>query len=258
MDLGIKGKVVLITGGSRGLGRESALALAREGANVAICGRTQATLDKTVDEIKAHGVAAMGVVADVSRDEDIAPLHSQVVDVLGPIEILVNNAGGSRSRDDITGTAIEDFRGTFDLNLFGAFQLMKLAIPHMQERKWGRIINIASIWGREYGGNISYMSAKAALIGATKHAALSLAKDGVLVNSIAPGSIAHAEGSWERFQNDNPPEVVESFIEQNLPMGKFGWPEPLGDLVAFLASERSGLITGACILIDGGQSYSMI
>lgn len=135
---------------------------------------------------------------------------------------------------------------------------MKLVIPHMQEQKWGRIINIASIWGREHGGNISYMSTKAALIGATKHAALSLAKDGILVNSIAPGSIAHEGGSWERFQNENSPDVVESFIAQNLPMGKFGWPEPLGDLVAFLSSERAGLVTGACIVIDGGQSKSMI
>ena len=87
---------------------------------------------------------------------------------------------------------------------------------------------------------------------------MTLAKDGVLVNSIAPGSISHAQGGWESFQNDNPPEVVEAFIERNLPMGRFGWPEPVGDLVAFLASERAGLITGACIVVDGGQSYSLI
>ena len=102
------------------------------------------------------------------------------------------------------------------------------------------------------------MSAKAALIGATKNTAISLAKDGVLVNSIAPGSIEHPGGSWERFQNENPENVVENFIETHLPMGKFGWPEPVGDIVAFLASERASLITGACIVVDGGQSHSMI
>jgi 3-oxoacyl-[acyl-carrier protein] reductase len=102
------------------------------------------------------------------------------------------------------------------------------------------------------------MSAKAAVIGATKHAALSLAKDGVLVNSIAPGSISHPGGSWERFQNDNPKDVVDSFIEHNLPMGRFGWPEPVGDTAAFLASERASLITGACIVVDGGQGSSSI
>ena len=258
MELGIKGKVALVTGASRGLGRQSALSLAQEGVNVAICGRTQVTLDKTVAEIKALGVASMGVVADVSDLSGNEALHQEVVDGLGPVDILVNNAGGSRSRTDILGTSLEDFMGTFDFNVFSGVQLMKLVIPHMQEQRWGRIINIASIFGREHGGNLGYMSSKAALIGATKHAALSLAKDGVLVNSIAPGSIAHPGGGWERFQNENPPEEVQSFIEQNLPMGKFGWPEPLGDLVAFLASERAGLITGACIVIDGGQSYSMI
>ena len=258
MDLGIKGKTALVTGGSRGLGKHAALSLAREGVNVAICGRTQETLDSTVKELEALGVSSMSVIADVGDVSGIESLHQQVVDGLGPIDILVNNVGGTRSREDILGTSLDDFKATFDLNLFGGFQLMKLTIPHMQEQKWGRIINIASIYGREHGGNIGYMSAKAALIGATKHAANSLAKDGVLVNSIAPGSISHEDGSWERFQSQNPPDVVQSFIDQNLPMGRFGWPEPLGDLVAFLASERASLVTGACIVVDGGQSHSMI
>ena len=258
MDLGIKGKVALVTGGSRGLGRQAALSLAGEGVNVAICGRTRETLDETTAEIESNGVSSIGIEADVSEESQIQALYDQAVGALGPIEILVNNAGGSVARSDILGTSLEDFKGTFELNLFGGFQLMKLVIPHMRSQSWGRIINIASIWGREYGGHISYMSAKAALIGATKNAAITLAKDGVLVNSIAPGSIEHPGGAWERFQSENPPEVVQEFIDRNLPMGRFGWPEPVGDLVAFLASDRAGLMTGACVLIDGGQSYSMI
>ena len=258
MDLGIDGKVALVTGGSRGLGRQCALSLAKEGVRVAICGRTGGTLDDTVEQIRATGSESLGVVADVSDLSEAESLHRRVIDGLGPIDILVNNVGGSRSSHDILGTSVDDFRDTFDLNVFGGFQLMKLVIPHMREQQWGRIINIASIWGREHGGNISYMASKAALIGATKHAALTLAKDGILVNSIAPGSISHPGGSWERFQAENSPEVVGSFIEQNLPMGRFGWPEPVGNLVAFLASERADLITGACIVVDGGQSKSMI
>ena len=258
MDLGLQGKTALVTGGSRGLGRQCALSLAGESVNVAICGRTQETLDKTVGELKALGVGSMSVVADVGNVEGMESLHEKVVDGLGPVDILINNAGGSRAREDISGVSLEDYKATFDLNLFGGFKLMQLALPHMQEQKWGRIINIASIYGREHGGNISYMSSKAALIGATKHIANSLARDGVLVNSIAPGSISHEGGSWERFQSQNPPDVVQSFIDQNLPMGRFGWPEPLGDLVAFLASERASLVTGACIVVDGGQSHSMI
>ena len=258
MDLGIAGKVALVTGGSRGLGKVAALSLAREGVDVAICGRTQATLDDTTAELEALGVRAQGVVADVSDATAMPTLHRQVVDGLGAVDILVNNAGGSHARADIADLPLDDFKAAFDLNLFGGFQLMREVLPHMREQRWGRIINIASIYGREHGGNLSYMSAKAALIGATKHAALSLVTEGVLVNSIAPGSISHPEGSWERFQSDNPPEVVEDFISRNLPMGKFGWPEPVGDLVAFLASERANLITGACIVVDGGQGHSMI
>ena len=258
MDLGIAGKVALVTGGSRGLGRQCALSLAREGVNVAICGRSRETLDATRDELAGLGVEAAAVTADVSETSDVQRLHGDVVEHLGPIDILVNNVGGSRSTADLDGTTLEDFKATFDLNVFGGYELMRLVVPTMRDRKWGRIINIASIWGREHGGTVSYMSAKAALIAATKHAALSLAKDGILVNSVAPGSISHDGGSWERFQRENPPEAVAEFIEQNLPMGRFGWPEPVGDLTAFLASDRAGLITGSCIVVDGGQSYSMI
>ena len=258
MDLGIAGKNALVTGGSRGLGRQCAISLASEGVNVAICGRTRDTIDGTVAELEALGVSAFGVVADVTRIEDMASLHSETVAGLGPVDILVNNAGGSVAATDIADTPLDNYRAVFDLNVFGGYELSRLVLPHMQEQGWGRIINIASIWGREHGGNIGYMSAKAALIGATKHAGLSLAKDGITVNSIAPGSISHPGGGWERFQRDQPAEVVSDFIASNLPMGRFGWPEPVGDLCAFLASDRADLITGSCIVADGGQSYSMI
>ena len=258
MDLGIAGKNALVTGGSRGLGRQCAVSLAAEGVNVAICGRTQETIDGTVAELESMGVKAFGVVADVIDSSDMQRLHDETVSGLGPIDILVNNAGGSIGSTDIDGTPLDNFRTVFDLNLFGGYELTKHALAHMQGQGWGRVINIASIWGREYGGNIGYMSAKAALIAATKHAGLSLAGTGITVNSIAPGSIAHPQGGWERFQTEQPAEVVSTFIENNLPMGKFGWPEPVGDLCAFLSSDRADLITGSCIVVDGGQSYSMM
>lgn len=258
MDLGLKEKIALITGGSKGLGRYAALALAREGANVAICARGERILNETVQELKSHGISAIGIVADITEAGTSERIYQTVLEDLGPVDILVNNVGGTRSRAGIAGTSLEDYKATFELNLFAAFELCKLVLPDMKSRKWGRIINIASIWGREHGGNISYMSAKAALIAATKHMALDLASDGILVNSIAPGSIYFSGGSWDRFQQQQPPEVVQQFIEQNLPMGKFGEPEPVGDLIAFLASERAGIITGACINIDGGQSKSLI
>jgi 3-oxoacyl-[acyl-carrier protein] reductase len=174
------------------------------------------------------------------------------------VDILVNNVGGRRGGQSLEDTTEQDFLDALMLNLFSAIRLTRLALPEMRRRRWGRIINIASIWGREYGGTIAYMTAKAALIAFTKGLARQVAKDNVLVNSVAPGSILFPGGGWDRFIRTNPPEVVEEFIARNLPMGRFGWPEPVGDLVAFLASERASLITGACINIDGGQSYSLI
>ena len=127
----------------------------------------------------------------------------------------------------------------------------------MIDRGWGRIINIASIYGREYGGSAPYMAAKAALIAATKHTAINLAKTGVTANCIAPGSIKHEKGSWEKFVNNNNEATVNNFIENNLPMGDFGYPEAVGDTVAFLASENSKMILGTCLNVDGGQSNSL-
>ena len=258
MDLGIRGKVAFITGGSRGLGKAAAISLAKEGAYVGICSRDENTVADTIAELQSLGASAKGFVGDFSDLSQLSDLHSKITKELGGIEILVNNVGGSKEKGDFTETPLKGFQETFDLNLFGSFELMKLVTPNMISQKWGRVINIASIWGREYGGNISYMSAKAALIAATKHAAVSLVQHGVLINSVAPGSVSHPQGSWEKFQNDNTKETVDDFIKNNLPMGKFGWAEPVGDLVAFLSSERIGFMAGSCIVIDGGQSYSML
>lgn len=258
MDFGIKDKVALITGGSKGLGRAAALALASEGAQVAICARTQESLDSTVVELRELTSNAIGIVADMMDATAPTQLHQQVVEQLGPVDILVNNVGGVLSRNDFAGTSNEDFQRTFDLNVFNAFALCKLAVPHMREQQWGRIINISSIFGREHGGVVSYMAAKASMIAMSKHLALELASEGITVNSVAPGSILFPGGVWDRFQQTQSPETVQKFIEQNLPSGQFGAPEPVGDLVAYLASQKAWLITGTCINIDGGQSRSLI
>ena len=128
----------------------------------------------------------------------------------------------------------------------------------MKASGWGRVVNVASLFGREYGGALSYMTAKAALIAFSKHMALSLAAHNVLVNTISPGSIAIPGGRWDNFQKTGTPEEVHEFISRHLPMGKFGWPEPIGDLVAFLCSDNANLITGTSINIDGGQARSLI
>ncbi|MCY3693252.1 MAG: SDR family NAD(P)-dependent oxidoreductase [Chloroflexota bacterium] len=257
MDLTLNGKVAIITGGSRGLGRQCALALGREGCAVGICGRDGEQVGRTVAELQGLGIKASGSQADVTKDDECARFLRETTDALGAPDILVNNVGGRRGSVLFDETSMEQFLEGLEVNLISAVRMTKLALPHMQTQGWGRVINIASIYGREHGGSVDYMTGKAGMIAFSKHLALQLAQTGVLVNCVAPGSIDFPGSSWDRFQQNNTPEVVAEFIDRNLPMGKFGWPEPIGETVAFLASDRAGLITGACINVDGGQSKSL-
>ena len=258
MDMGIKGKVALVTGGSRGLGRASALALAREGVDVAICARGGDKLRETTDELRALNVRAFGYTSDLADKAAPAKLLAEVERDLGEVDILVNNVGGSMGTRDALSATEEDFIKVMDINLWSAVRLIKFAVPKMTARKWGRVINISSIYGREWGGpSAPYMTAKASMIAMSKHVAMSVAKEGVTVNSVAPGSIIFPGGGWERFMASNSKPVVDEFITRNLPMGRFGWPGPVGATVAFLASAQADLITGACINVDGGQGHNL-
>ena len=258
MDLGLNGKVAMITGGSRGLGKQAATALAREGCKVSICARGEEQLQVTVDNLIVQGYQAQGVQADVTKEDGAARFHRDTIARLGHPDILVNNVGGSRGSAIFEETSLEQFREGIEVNLMSSVRLTAMVLPQMKARRWGRIINIASIWGREYGGSIDYMVGKAGLIAFSKHLALQLVPFNVLVNCIAPGSIDFPGGGWDRFQKNNPKEVVDEFISRNLPAGRFGWPEPIGEMVAFLASDRADLVAGTCINIDGGQSRSLI
>ena len=258
VDLGITGKVALVTGGSRGLGRQAALTLAREGCQVAICARGTDRLDEVVGELQKLSPTSVGFQADVTTAEGCTAFYKSATEAIGPADILVNNVGGTSGGRDFDTTTDEDFMDTLQLNLFSTIRMMRVALPHMKERSWGRVVNVASLYGREYGGALSYMTAKASLIAFSKHMALSLAASNVLVNTVSPGSIAFPGGGWDNFQKNNTPEVVQEFITRHLPMGKFGWPEPFGELVAFLCSDKADLIAGASIGIDGGQAKSLI
>ena len=257
MDLGIRGRVALVTGGSRGLGRQTALALCQEGCRVAICARGGEGLDETIGEMRGLGYDVVGIQADVSTADGTNTFYHESVKALGQVDIIVNNVGGTRGGRDFDSTTDQDWLDTLDLNLLSAVRLTRLGLEGMKERRWGRIVNIASIWGREFGGGLTYMTAKAALIAFSKHLALSLAPYNVLVNTLAPGSIQFPGGGWDRFVKGNSPDVVQEFIARQLPMGKFGWPEPVGAMVAFLCSEQADMVTGASINVDGGQSRSL-
>ena len=257
MDLGLTGRVAMVTGGSRGLGKQIAQTLAREGCRLSICARSQDNLDETLGELRSQGHKAEGTVADVTDPEDGARFYKDTLNTLGNPDILINNVGGRRGSTDFQETTMEQFQEGLEVNLMSAVRLSRLVLDHMKNQNWGRIINISSIYGREHGGSIDYMTGKAGLIAFSKHLALQMAPFNVLVNSVAPGSIDFPGSTWDRFQKTQSPETVKEFVNKNLPMGKFGWPEPIGEIVAFLASDKADLVTGACVNVDGGQSKSL-
>lgn len=258
MDLGLTGRVALVTGGSRGLGKAIAGALAEEGARIAICARDDESLRQAAEVLSERGATVLPVVADVTSDEDRDRLMSEVTDRLGPVEILVNNVGGNR-RGPICDTTDEDWRATIELNLMNHMQLARSVVPGMRERGQGVILFTTSIYGREYGGpGMSiYHTTKAAVIGLSKALAMELAPDGIRVNSIAPGSIRFPGGSWDKKCRADP-EGMAAFVKAEIPMGRFGTAREIGDVAAFLASDRASWITGACLNVDGGQSRSLI
>ena len=257
-QMSLSERVAIVTGGSRGIGLATAAALHEAGAAVMICGRSVEALTEAASGL-VGGAPVATAQADLQQQDEAERVVRATLDKLGGLDILINNVGGgSRGGPSLEATTDQELQEALQLNLLAATRLIRLVTPSMRAAQWGRIVSVASIWGREYGGTIGYMTGKAALIAMSKHLAIELAPDNILVNTIAPGSIRFPGGSWERFATTQPEEVVSRFIETNLPLGKFGWPEPVGDLVAYLCSERAGLITGTCINIDGGQTRSLI
>lgn len=254
MDFGLRGKVALVTGGSRGIGRAIAQALAAEGCMLSICARGEETLERTAQELRGSGVEVLATPADMTRLADIQRVVEQTAARFGTVHVLVNNVGGSRGGP---APSDEDWQAALDVNLFAAIRTTRLVLPLMQRQAFGRIINISSIFGRESGGNPTYNAAKASIISFSKTLALQVASQGITVNSLCPGSILFPGGSWGR-RVEQDPEGMALFVKQNLPIGRFGRPEEIGAVAAFLASEQASLLTGAAINVDGGQSRSLI
>jgi 3-oxoacyl-[acyl-carrier protein] reductase len=249
MDLGLKGKVAIVTGSSRGLGFASARALVAEGCLVTICARTEERLRAAASEL---GDSVLPVVADVSASDGIQRVIDETVRRCGGIDILVNNVGLGRGAGLLT-TSDAEWQEAFDYTLLPAVRASRLAVPHMQSRGGGAIIIIASIFGREAGGRMTYNAVKAAEISLAKSLALELAPLNIRVNSISPGSILFEGGSWWKRQQENPTAIAE-FVAHELPFGRFGRPEEVGDVVAFVASSRASWISGTSVVVDGGQS----
>lgn len=249
MDLQLQGKNILITGGSKGIGKAIAKVFVSEGANVSIAARNSANLHEANVEL---GGKISIFQTDITNAAEREKLIQSFIEQNGAIDVLVNNAGGSNG-GKATETAMDLFYEAMELNYFSAVHLSKLAVEHMKKSSGGSIINITSIFGRESGGKITYNNAKSALISYTKSLADEVVSYGIRVNSIAPGSILHESGNWKKRLEENPDKIKE-FVKNEIPAGRFGTPEEIANAVAFLASDKASWIVGACLNVDGGQS----
>lgn len=259
MDLELTEKVAIVTGASRGLGLASARALLQEGCLVTICARGEPALREAAEELQGLAGAAdrvLAVPADLSTPAGVAAVVDSTMDSFGGLDILVNNVGFARGAG-VVDTSDAEWTEAFDHTLFPAIRASRLAVPHMRRRGGGSIVMIASIYGRESGGRMTYNVVKAAEISLAKSMAQQLAPDNIRVNSLAPGSILFEGGSWRRRQQEDPAFIAD-FVDRELPFGRFGRPEEVGAVVAFLVSARASWISGASVTVDGCQSRSLI
>ena len=255
MDLQLSGQVAIVTGSSRGLGLAAASALAAEGCLVTLCARSRSALESAALAVaeRAGGTdRVLSVEADLSTPGGVESVVARTVERFGGVDVLVNNLGVARG-SDLLGTTDAEWQDALDQTLFPAIRATRLVVPHMQKRGGGSVVIVASIFGREAGGRMAYNAVKAAEISLAKSLAQQLAPSNIRVNSVSPGSILFEGGSWWKRQQADPDGIAD-FVKRELPFGRFGRPEEVGDVVAFLASPRASWISGTSVVVDGCQS----
>jgi 3-oxoacyl-[acyl-carrier protein] reductase len=247
MQIDLKGKRAVVTGGSKGIGRSIALAFADAGAAVSICARGRAALDKTSAEIVARGVKAHAGECDLADKQAVASYVAAAADSLGGIDILVNNASGFGTTDDEAGWA-----RSLDIDVMATVRASHAAIPFIEKAGGGAILNISSISGYAASTRTApYAAVKAAVINYTMSQALMLASKKIRVNAIAPGSIEFPGGMWEERKTSNP--QLYNAILRSIPWGRLGRPEEIANAALFLCSDAASWVTGQTLTVDGGQ-----
>ncbi len=247
MDYGLAGKLALVTGATRGIGLAIARVLAREGAQVAVVARTGADVRRVAEEL-----GGVGIVADLTTEAGCVHAAARA----GAVGILVNNLG-LRAGSTWADTGVAELEAAMSGNLYAAARLSKALLPAMERAGWGRIVTVGSLFGREAGGAPAYNAAKAAEISFTTSLGREVAAKGVTVNCVAPGGVLFEGGSWHR-RREADPEGIADYVRRELPLGRFGTPEEVAEVVGFLCSEAASYVTGACWALDGGQGRSLL
>lgn len=253
MDLDLRGSRVLITGGSRGIGLATADSLAREGAAVGLVARGSEGLAAAARGLARHGVPVATAAADVTDAGELNRAVGQLVAELGGLDHLVANAGGTVG-GNLTDSAPGDMAATFALNAGHAAELIRAGLPHLRAAGGGSCVIVSSITGMRPAPRTNYAVAKAAEIQLAATAAAELASANIRVNAVSPGSVIFPGGSWEQFRDENP-AGFEEFTATQFPFGRLGRPEEVADVITFLLSPRASWITGANIVVDGGQRH---
>lgn len=258
MDLELKGKVALVTGGSRGIGRRIVQRFAEEGAHVAFCARQREAIDRAAAEVSALGVRVFTFVGDITDPAAARQFIDQAAQTLGGLDILINNVGGAVSTaKPFAETTDEDWQKTYDLNVFHAVRTTRLALPHFRKRGGGSVVIISSISGWMPGGYPQYGSTKAAEIFVAAELAIELGRENIRINTVCPGSILWPGGSWDRFREANQ-AIFADFESSEFPARRLGRPEEVADVVVFLSSPRASWVNGALIPVDGAQRRSSV
>ena len=254
MDLGLQDKVAIVTGGSQGIGKATAMRLAAEGACVIIAARGREQLDSVVDEITASGGRAVAAQADVSQADGCVAVVQKALDTFGRLDILVNNAGTSATGPFQTLTD-EAWQQDFDLKLFAAIRLARLAIPHMKKQGGGRIINVTNIGAKQpAAGSMPTTITRAAGLALTKAMSKEFAPDGILVNTVCIGVVRADQHVKKAEQMGVPVEALYAERAKKIPLGRVGEAAEAANVIAFLASQAASYVTGTSINLDGGAS----